>query len=279
LNNRANEISEVLQKQEVKSEEDELLEHTNMWHKAQVHHMNTERSEAFGIFQNLVKNARKANSRRRLVDSLPFLALCLTTDGHIEESIPVYIEALEIYDGEMDCKIGNINGTDPKCHSHLNLALALAISGKNKEAQEHIDESLSWALSINHGFSQALTLCYQMYILALGEDKEKILSEETNQEQFFNENQEFNFLYSYSKAIIDWARGENKFQIEFSKNRLETGQTYLHSFYELLLAMTYFDTGNKELAVSILTKAIDWCEISGEKAFVNIMRKKLTKIR
>lgn len=271
-------FNELVEKTDTEKNEDELSYHTSQWHKAQIHHMLNERTEALSIASELVESARKENCHRRLVDSLPLLGLCLMTDGHLIDSLTPYQEAIEIYNDDKDTSIGNVNGTDPKCHSLINMALALALLGRFDEAEANIKTSIEWAESIKHGFSIALSLCYEMYVLFIKNDRNAVIQRSAFHNDFFNENEEFSFLYSYSRAISDWACYNVDFQEEFSKSRLESGQTFLHSLYQCVLALTYFDNNEDRLAQSILTETINWCESSGEGAFVNYISSKINDL-
>ncbi|WP_022940770.1 TOMM system kinase/cyclase fusion protein [Psychromonas hadalis] len=250
-----------------------MEKHINLWQKGQVHHMVSERDEAYKLFSELVSDARNDRCRRRLVDSLPFLGLCLTTGGKLEESLIIYEEALALYDKKIDFDICLTNGIDPKCHALVNMALALALLDKFKEAQDKIDEAMKYSQVLNHGLCLAITHCYQMYILAVEGNKKSVLQQETIQNEFFELNPDLSFLQAYSKAIIEWAKNETEFQQQFSKSRVESGQTYLHSFYETLLATSYKESGDEKKCEQVFKDVIDWCNESGEFAFKNYISK------
>jgi hypothetical protein len=70
---------------------------------------------------------------------------------------------------------------------------------------------------------------------------------------------------------MEWVRGETIFQTEFSNSRLDSGQTYLHSFYDTLLADTHKNNGNISLSNKIFQRTINWCSQSGELAFTHFI--------
>jgi len=253
------------------SSTDIFVNHSRQWGEAQILHMRSDRIGAMSVAKKLVSDARLTNCHRRLVDGLSLQGLCLTTDGYLVEAEQAFLESISIYKQDEHFEISSVNGTDPMCHAAINLALTLALLGKFEESQHYIDMGMAHSKQLKHGLSEALCHCYQMYILALNNDKQSVTFQAKIQENYFSENPDFSFLFSYSRAIIDWAKGKTDFQEEFSKLRVESDQTYLHSFYDALLALTHKNNGNQETANLMLTETLNWCEQSGEKAFINFI--------
>ncbi|MCJ8273724.1 MAG: AAA family ATPase, partial [Psychrosphaera sp.] len=248
-----------------------MQQHTDDWNQLQMHLVRSERADALRIAQKLVSDARRDNDRRRLVDSLSMLAICLTTDGRIDEALVFFRECLSIYDPEQDTSIAEVNGADPRCQALTNMAVALAIKKQFDEAKEALSQAMVWANRLDHLLSKALSFVYNCIVLAIADERGLLKAEEALQREFFEQYPELKHLYSFSNSVYDWLEGGTQLQQQFSDYRLETNQTFMHSLFQGILAKTYKEQGDIQQSKSIVTDALDWAHQSGELAFIDFL--------
>ncbi|CAM4197844.1 TOMM system kinase/cyclase fusion protein [Pseudoalteromonas byunsanensis] len=269
VSQRVDDLTKIIPQECNNTQKDEV--HSALWNKAQIAHVCSKRAAALEMAESLVSSARKEQSRQRLVESLPLLGLCLTTDGEISRSLDAYNEALELYCEKSDLDIYQKNGVDPKCHALINKSLALCVQGDFLLARECTNEALDWAHKVDKGLSLALVYTYQMMLYALEDNKEDVIENEGTHREFYSEHPEYEYLYQFSKAVSAWVENDVEFQLNFYKSRKETDQTYLHSLYNAILCKTYKSCNDSENYLKIKKETIDWCKDMGELAFFDFV--------
>ncbi len=270
---RALQLEDILKNDKEFIEKENLIEfdHTGNWVLSQYHHMRSNRQEAKKIIKSMIAKSRKNYNRQNLVDSLPLLGLYYTTDGFPEKAAKHHEECLSLYNSEIDYELSYKNGIDPKCHAHSNYAFSLALLGKIEKSKDHLNQSEKWAKQIKHLPSMAITLVYKMQVAWLIRDRKWIQELHATNAIFFNKNPEINFLSEYSNVFNNWLVHDIASQENFSKVRLESKQTYLHSYLEGVLIDTLINNSQFEEALLKSHRAINWAENSGEMGFLSTL--------
>jgi tetratricopeptide (TPR) repeat protein len=268
---RNREIVQLLGTDAQPAQQDIMQQHADDWNLIQMHHVRSERADALQIAEKLVNNARCDNDRRRLVDSLSMLAICLTTDGQFDQALVLYRECLSLYDPEQDTTIAEVNGADPCCQALTNMAVALVMTNQLDEAKAVLSQAMKWANQLDHLLSKALTFAYTSIVLTIADERDELKVGRKLACEFFDQYPELKHLYSFSNAIYEWLDGGTQCQQEFSDYRVQTNQTYLHSLYQGILAKTYKEKGHVQQSREIVAAALDWAHQSGELAFVDFL--------
>ncbi len=262
LSNRLRELVELFSQQDATQENDaqekqrerEEIIWKNDWTLFLNAHYKPERAKALKLGTRLLENARQMNNREKEMVVLGQYAQCFLKDGHHEDSVKYFKQAIDLYNEQEDDdqEIIKKYGTHPKAYGLSLIAQPMLHLGTLKEAFGYIDQGAIYSAEIGNETGIAFSYILQALIMAFCENEKGIETiiktfEQKHQDKTESEGYFLQYLYIfeyYRLRQVD--KAEDMVQMIY-----DSGQLFAISWYVIFLIKIHLDQGNVARAIEL----------------------------
>lgn len=205
--------------------------------------------------------------------------------GDIDKALLFANEVIDQFDEELHKNQIHKFGQDPRAFAYLFKILSLSILSKKQEAHELAEQSLEWAKSLNHPFTEAIIL-QALAWLYFQEDKSSKMKEVCNNLIEMTEKHDFGFYLGVGRIFSScWLLEDNEYEeaikqldVGYNENLCKDGGIVFHSIYQLLKSRVEFGQEKTEESLATIEKSIEIAKKQSELIYYPLLLRQKAKI-